>query len=258
MGVNGLFGTRMCDIAERLGCDVVRVDVEWGRAVPAERMEAALKGKSPKIVAVVNAETSTGACTPLKDLAKLAHDHGALFLADTVTSLAGIDVSLDADGVDVAYSGTQKCISAFPGMSLVSFGPAAMKVIEGPQEQGAQLVPGHDHDPGLLGAGQEVPPHAGHQHDLRPAGGAPHRLRGGSGGPVRTAHAEPRALVAGLEAMGLSMLVPKRGETPDAERGPHPGGNGGRQGPRRPAAGTSASRSAAGSGSWPARSGGSA
>ncbi|MFH0915860.1 MAG: alanine--glyoxylate aminotransferase family protein [bacterium] len=209
VGVNGLFGTRMCDIAERLGCDVVRVDVEWGRAVPAERMETALKGKSPKIVAVVNAETSTGACTPLKDLAKLAHDHGALFLADTVTSLAGIDVSLDADGVDVAYSGTQKCISAFPGMSLVSFGPAAMKAIEARNSK----VPNWYLDMTMI---QEYWGPARKYHHTPPINmiyGLREALRivFEEGLEARFARhmLNHEALVAGLEALGLSMLVPK-------------------------------------------------
>jgi alanine-glyoxylate transaminase/serine-glyoxylate transaminase/serine-pyruvate transaminase len=209
IGVNGLFGTRMCDIAERLGCDVARVDVEWGRAVPAERMEAALKGKSPKVVAVVNAETSTGACTPLKDLAKLAHDHGALFLADTVTSLAGIDVSLDADGVDAAYSGTQKCISAFPGMSIVSFGPAAMAVIEARKSK----VPNWYLDMTMIrdywGPARKYhhTPAINMIYGLREALRIVHE----EGLEARFARhmLNHRALVAGLEAMGLTMLVPK-------------------------------------------------
>jgi alanine-glyoxylate transaminase/serine-glyoxylate transaminase/serine-pyruvate transaminase len=209
IGVNGLFGTRMCDIAERLGCGVARVDVEWGRAVPAERMEAALKGKSPKVVAVVNAETSTGACTPLKDLAKLAHDHGALFLADTVTSLAGIDVSLDADGVDVAYSGTQKCISAFPGMSIVSFGPAAMAVIEARKSK----VPNWYLDMTMIrdywGPARKYhhTPAINMIYGLREALRIVHE----EGLEARFARhmLNHRALVAGLEAMGLTMLVPK-------------------------------------------------
>jgi alanine-glyoxylate transaminase/serine-glyoxylate transaminase/serine-pyruvate transaminase len=209
IGVNGLFGSRMCDIAERLGCDVVRVDVEWGRAVPAEKMEAALKGKTPKIVAVVNAETSTGACTPLKDIAKLAHDHGAMFLADTVTSLAGIDVSLDADGVDVAYSGTQKCISAFPGISLVSFGPAALKALDARKTK----VPNWYLDMTMIrdywGPARKYhhTPAINMIYGLREA----LRIVFEEGLEARFARhmLNHRALVAGLEAMGLSMLVPQ-------------------------------------------------
>ena len=209
IGVNGLFGSRMCDIAERLGCDVVRVDVEWGRAVPAEKMEAALKGKTPKIVAVVNAETSTGARTPLKDIAKLAHDHGAMFLADTVTSLAGIDVSLDADGVDVAYSGTQKCISAFPGISLVSFGPAALKALDARKTK----VPNWYLDMTMIrdywGPARKYhhTPAINMIYGLREA----LRIVFEEGLEARFARhmLNHRALVAGLEAMGLSMLVPQ-------------------------------------------------
>ena len=209
VGVNGLFGTRMCDIAERLGAEVTRVDVEWGRAVPAERMEAALAAKSPKLVAVVNAETSTGARTPLRNIARLAHDRGALFLADTVTSLAGIDVSLDADDVDVAYSGTQKCISAFPGMSLVSFGPAAMRVIEARRSK----VPNWYLDMTMIrdywGPARKYhhTPAINMMYGLREA----LRIVFEEGLEARFArHMKNHlALVAGLEAMGLSMLVPE-------------------------------------------------
>lgn len=209
IGVNGLFGTRMCDIAERLGCDVVRVDAEWGRAVPVERMEAALKGRSPKIVAVVNAETSTGACTPLRDVAKLAHESGALFLADTVTALAGIDVALDADGVDVAYSGTQKCISAFPGMSLVSFGPAAMAAIEARKSK----VPNWYLDMTMIRDYWGAPRKYHHTPPINMIYGLREALRivFEEGLEARFARhmVNHRALVAGLEAMGLAMLVPK-------------------------------------------------
>src|SRR5512136_987056 len=125
VAVNGVFGTRMCDIVNRIGGKLIKVDCEWGRAVDPAAVAKAVKGCKPKVVAVVHAETSTGACTPLKELSTIAHEAGALFLVDCVTSLAGIDVPIDQLNVDAAYSGTQKCISCPPGLSPVTFSAAA-------------------------------------------------------------------------------------------------------------------------------------
>ena len=105
VAVNRVFGTRMCDIVNRIGGKLVKVDGEWGRAVDSEAVAKAVKGCKPKVVAVVHAETSTGACTPLEDISKIAHGAGALFLVDCVTSLAGIDVPVDRMNIDAAYSG---------------------------------------------------------------------------------------------------------------------------------------------------------
>jgi alanine-glyoxylate transaminase/serine-glyoxylate transaminase/serine-pyruvate transaminase len=130
VGVNGVFGTRMAEVIERAGARAVRVEAPWGKVVRAEQVEAALGTCTrPKLVALVHAETSTGAWQPLPDAARLAHAHGALFLADCVTSLGGLPVDLDASGVDVAYSGTQKCLSCPPGLAPVSFGPRALEVL---------------------------------------------------------------------------------------------------------------------------------
>ncbi|MEE9435156.1 MAG: aminotransferase class V-fold PLP-dependent enzyme, partial [Candidatus Adiutricales bacterium] len=80
--VNGVFGTRMCDIVNRLGGELIRVDGEWGRAIDPETVREAVQGKNPKLLAVVHAETSTGVCQPLTDLAAIAKESGALFLVD--------------------------------------------------------------------------------------------------------------------------------------------------------------------------------
>jgi len=128
IGVNGVFGTRMCDVAERCGAKVTRVESTWGTIISPEQIAAALKTCRPKIVAVVHAETSTGALTPVEEISRLAHEAGALFLLDTVTSLAGCPVLIDEWKVDAVYSGTQKCLSCPPGLSPVSLSPAAMKV----------------------------------------------------------------------------------------------------------------------------------
>jgi alanine-glyoxylate transaminase/serine-glyoxylate transaminase/serine-pyruvate transaminase len=127
VGVNGVFGTRMAEVAERAGAHVRRVEAPWGKIVQPEQIQAALRNaKKPKLVAVVHAETSTGAWQPLEEIAALAHEHGALMLADCVTSLGGAPVDVDGWGIDAAYSGTQKCLSCPPGLAPVTFGQRAV------------------------------------------------------------------------------------------------------------------------------------
>ncbi|MCG3197006.1 MAG: (S)-ureidoglycine--glyoxylate transaminase [bacterium] len=128
--VNGVFGTRMCDIVERCGARLVRVDAEWGKPIDPAQVEKALKSCSPKLVAIVHAETSTGVWQPLVEIGNLARERGALFVVDAVTSLGGVDVRVDDWGIDALYSGTQKCLSAPPGLSPVTFSPRAVEVIE--------------------------------------------------------------------------------------------------------------------------------
>ncbi|MFT4570333.1 MAG: alanine-glyoxylate transaminase/serine-glyoxylate transaminase/serine-pyruvate transaminase, partial [Candidatus Binatia bacterium] len=130
VGVAGVFGTRMCEVASRLGARVERVEVEWGGVVePGAIADALSRTTNPKLVAFVHAETSTGAWQPVEDIANLAHEAGALVVLDTVTSLGGCPVELDAWGVDATYSGTQKCLSCPPGLSPVSFSERAMKAV---------------------------------------------------------------------------------------------------------------------------------
>lgn len=117
VAVNGLFGERMCDVAGRYGAEVVRVDHEWGRPVDTEAVLAA--HPAPALVAAVHAETSTGVLSDVGALAAAVHerDPGALVLADCVTSLAGVEVAVDDWGIDLAYSGTQKCLGVAPGLA---------------------------------------------------------------------------------------------------------------------------------------------
>ncbi len=130
LGVNGYFGGRMTDMAGRYGARAVLVEAEWGHTLDPEQFKAALgREKDVKIVAVVHAETSTGVLQPLDEIAKLAHDHGALFLVDVVTSLGGIDVRVDEWDIDVCFSGTQKCLGAPPGLSPLTLGPRAVEVL---------------------------------------------------------------------------------------------------------------------------------
>jgi alanine-glyoxylate transaminase/serine-glyoxylate transaminase/serine-pyruvate transaminase len=113
VGVNGLFGERMCDVAARCGAEVVRVDAEWGRAIDPSRLLEA--HASPKVIAVVHAETSTGVRNDIEPLGAAKGD--ALLLVDCVTSLGGIPLEVDAWGIDIAYSGTQKCLGVPPGLA---------------------------------------------------------------------------------------------------------------------------------------------
>ena len=130
VGVNGVFGTRMAEVAERAGATVVRVEAPWGSVIRPEQLADALaRTRRPKLVGVIHAETSTGAWQPMEEIAALARTHDALLLMDCVTSLGGAPVEIDGWGVDAAYSGTQKCLSCPPGLSPVTFGPRALEAI---------------------------------------------------------------------------------------------------------------------------------
>jgi alanine-glyoxylate transaminase/serine-glyoxylate transaminase/serine-pyruvate transaminase len=128
--VSGVFGNRMCDIVERCGATLVRIDAPWGKPIEPSQVKEALEKCSPKLVAIVHAETSTGVLQPLVEISKMVHEAGALFVVDAVTSLAGTEVKVDEWGIDAIYSGTQKCISAPPGLSPVSFGSQAVKAMD--------------------------------------------------------------------------------------------------------------------------------
>lgn len=131
VGVSGYFGDRMRQIFERSGAEVFVVSSEWGQPIDPSQFEAALKQHGDvAAVGLVHGETSTGVQQPIEDIAKMARASGALVLVDTVASLAGVEFQTDAWGVDAAYTGAQKCLSAPPGISPITFGPAAMKKIE--------------------------------------------------------------------------------------------------------------------------------
>ena len=130
IGVNGVFGGRMCDVAERCGAEVVRVEAPWGTPIdPQQLLEA---HPDPAVIAVVHAETSTGVRTDLDVLG--ANKGDALLLADCVTSLGGIDLRVDEWGVDIAYSGTQKCLGVPPGLAPLTVSDRALgRLRERPQ-----------------------------------------------------------------------------------------------------------------------------
>jgi alanine-glyoxylate transaminase/serine-glyoxylate transaminase/serine-pyruvate transaminase len=129
IGVNGVFGTRMVDVAQRCGANVDTVEAEWGNALDAQQFKTALAQKKYKLAALVHAETSTGVLQPLDDIARLVRESGALLLVDTVTSLGGAPVRVDELGIDACYSGTQKCLGCPPGLSPVTFSERAVEVM---------------------------------------------------------------------------------------------------------------------------------
>lgn len=205
--VNGVFGTRMCDIVNRLGAELIRVDAEWGKTIDPDSVREAVRGKNPKVLAVVHAETSTGVLQPLEDLSGIAKESGALFLVDMVTSLAGIEVALDRMGIDAAYSGTQKCISCPPGLSPISFSAAAMEALKNRKNPVVSWYLDMSMVSSYWGADRKYH----HTAPINMIYGLREALRiiaeeGLEARFVRHMF-NHRALVAGIEAMGLSMLV---------------------------------------------------
>lgn len=125
--INGVFGGRMKENVERCGAIAIVVSDDWGRAVDPEKVSAAIKAHpDARLLAFVHAETSTGARTDAGVLCRLARDAGLLAIVDTVTSLGGIPVDVDAWGADAVYSGSQKCLSCPPGLSPITFGAGAL------------------------------------------------------------------------------------------------------------------------------------
>ena len=125
--INGVFGTRMKENVTRVGGEAVIINDEWGMPVDSQKVEQALiDNPDAKIVAFVHAETSTGAISDAKSICKLAQQHSCLTIVDAVTSLAGSELRVDDWGIDAIYSGSQKCLSAMPGLSPVSFSDKAI------------------------------------------------------------------------------------------------------------------------------------
>src|SRR5262245_18652612 len=130
IGVNGVFGERMCEVARRCGADIVRVDAPWGRPIdPEQLLDAHRSNPGARLLAVVHAETSTGVENEIAPLGALQQTD-TLLLVDTVTSLGGIPVEVDAWGIDACYSGTQKCLGVPPGLAPLTFSPRAVERVQ--------------------------------------------------------------------------------------------------------------------------------
>lgn len=207
--VNGVFGTRMVDMAGRAGAEVITVEDAWGTPVSLDKVEAALSGRQAKVLAFVHAETSTGVRSDAASLCALARKYGALSIVDCVTSLGGIAVDAAAWDADVLYSGTQKCLSAPPGLSPVAFSKRAVAAIAGRKEKPRNWL----FDIGLLMSywGGEGGRTYHHTAPINALYGLHESLvalfeEGQQAAFVRHARMH-ESLVAGLEALGLEMLV---------------------------------------------------
>jgi alanine-glyoxylate transaminase/serine-glyoxylate transaminase/serine-pyruvate transaminase len=125
--VTGYFGDRLAQMCERYGATVTRVDVEWGRACDPDALRRQLHAGGADVVAMVHAETSTGVCNSIRELAAIAREHGALTIVDAVTSLGGMPLDVGGWGIDACYSCTQKCLGGPSGLAPVVFGPRALE-----------------------------------------------------------------------------------------------------------------------------------
>ena len=128
--INGVFGMRMQDVAQRLGADVDALEFDWGTPVIVDAVKEKIAEKQYKIVAVVHAETSTGVKNPVADIGELFKGSDAIYLVDAVTSLGGMEIRMDDWGIDALYSGTQKCLSCPPGLAPLSFSDKAVAALE--------------------------------------------------------------------------------------------------------------------------------
>lgn len=131
VGVNGVFGGRLAEMARRAGATVIPVEAEWGRIVEPQQVADALKAHpGARVVAVVLAETSTGVWQPLDEIGALVRGTETLLVVDAVTALAGIPVEVDRVGIDVCYAGTQKCLGVPPGLGPITFSEKALRRIK--------------------------------------------------------------------------------------------------------------------------------
>ena len=131
VGAAGFFGARIVEIAQRCDANVVEVNADWGQAVQPEAIEAELKRHpEAKVVALVHCETSTGVLQPLAEIGRLARDRGAMFLVDSVASMGGHDIAVDSLGIDVCYSGSQKCLSCPPGLAPITLSDTASRAMK--------------------------------------------------------------------------------------------------------------------------------
>ncbi len=207
---NGVFGGRMKENVERCGATAVMVEDEWGKPVDPNKVEEALKANPDiRLVAFVHAETSTGAISDAKTLAEIAHRHDCLVIADCVTSLGGSPLKVSEWSLDAVYSGTQKCLSCAPGLSPVTFSPAAIERIHNRKSKVQSWFMDLNLVLGYWGGGAKRAYH--HTAPINALYGLHEALvileeEGIDNACQRHQH-NHNALRAGIEAMGLSFVV---------------------------------------------------
>jgi alanine-glyoxylate transaminase / serine-glyoxylate transaminase / serine-pyruvate transaminase len=131
IGAIGFFGNRMAEMARIYGADLTVLQKPWGQVIHPDEIASALQKKPARIVGIVQAETSTGVLQPVKEIADIVHQQGGLLIVDSVTSLGGVPVRVDENGIDICYSCSQKCLGCPSGFSPITFGPQAMQVVAG-------------------------------------------------------------------------------------------------------------------------------
>ena len=205
---NGVFGLRMRDVAGRLGAQVDTLEFEWGQAVGVAKVRDQLARQDYKIVAVVHAETSTGVCNPVAEIGALLKGSATIYLLDCVTSMGGMEIRMDDWGIDALYSGSQKCLSCPPGLAPLSFSAKAVAKLEARKTK----VPNWYLDLSMIiaywkGANRAyhhtapINMHYGLYQALQLI------LEEGLDAVYARHAANHKHLVAGLEALGLEMLV---------------------------------------------------
>ncbi|MDX8381083.1 MAG: alanine--glyoxylate aminotransferase family protein [Ghiorsea sp.] len=227
---NGVFGGRMKENVERCGATAVMVMDDWGRACDPTKLEAALKAHpEATTVAFVHAETSTGATTDVKAMCDLAHAHGCLAIVDAVTSVGGTELRVDDWGVDAIYSGTQKCLSCAPGISPVSFGALAVERVKNRKTKVQSWFLDLNLVMAYWGDGSAGEKRA--YHHTAPVNGlyglheALVMLQEEGLEKAWARHAyHHNALKAGLEALGLTFVVPENDRLPQLNAVTIPGG----------------------------------
>lgn len=205
---NGVFGKRMQDVAGRLGANVDALEVEWGKPILPADVKTRLENGQYEIVAMVHAETSTGVCSPVHAIGQFVRAHGALFIVDCVTSLGGMPVNIDEWQADAVYSGTQKCLSCPPGLSPISFSQRAMEKLKARKTK----VPNWYLDLSLIASYWEGTTRTYHhtapvnmEYALYAA--LKEILDEGQDKVFERHMAAHKQLVAGLETLGIGMLV---------------------------------------------------
>jgi alanine-glyoxylate transaminase/serine-glyoxylate transaminase/serine-pyruvate transaminase len=225
--INGVFGGRMKENVQRSGGEAVVVEDPWGRAVDPDKLREALKAHSDaKIVAFVHAETSTGARSDVETLVAIAHEHDCLTIVDTVTALGGCELEVDAWGADAVYSGTQKCLSCTPGLAPVTFNERALEKVQRRSTKVQSWFMDLSLVMGYWGGEQKRSYH--HTAPVNALYGLHEALIMLREEGLEKAWARHRkhhlALRAGLEAMGLELIVPEAERLPQLNAVSIPGG----------------------------------
>ena len=213
--INGVFGMRMADVAGRLRANVDTLEFAWGTPIDVDAVRDKLAEGPYTIVGVVHAETSTGVCNPVAEIGQLVAPSGALYLVDTVTSLGGMPVTMDAWGCDALYSGTQKCLSCPPGLAPVSLSAAAVEKLKNRTTK----VPNWYLDLTLItGYWEGAKRSYHHTAPINMLYGLYQALRCVVDEGLESVFARHRRaheqLVAGLADLGLAMLVPPESRLP--------------------------------------------